>query len=298
LLNAEKKIYSKQKMKEKYLMKELKLINAVEKHIGFDRKTGLLKDKINSNNSSLDTFENVSMAISYVLIGKEKEAGKLILAVENLIGFDENVMLIKNKLGSKNIFLSDNALLILGYLLLSKIQNAWNLLNAIESYIGFDKESGLVKNGPNRPEIYSFNSLLLAIDYSVLGHIEKAKKLFGVVCTRIGFDQKTHLLKGIGNKKKRSKNRGIFTLDNAILVVYYVLTDKWDEAERILLGIESYIGFDTSTGLVKKGLTPEHRGLYSYVNNMLALAYLSLADNLTMRLQNLPIDFNLIRKNK
>lgn len=284
-------------VKDTYFKKALKLIHSVENYIGFDTKTGLLKDKVETADNHLDAFENISLSIAYLLIGREKDANNLILKVEDFIGFDEKTQLIKNKIGSENIFLSDNALLALAYFLLSKKHKAHNILNAIETYIGFEEETGLARNGLNSPELYSFNSLLMAIDYLIFGYLEKGKKIFDSICTYIGFDQKTHLLKGIGNKKEKLRSRGIFTLDNALLVIYYVLTDKWDEAEKTILSIESYIEFDSATGLARKGINSGPSDLYSYVNNILAIAYLSLATYLTKKLYDLSFDYKLNKEN-
>lgn len=271
---------SNESFEKEYLRKGCRLIDAVENYIGFDPRTGLVRDMVCCETANLDTFENVSLAIAYLLNKKEYKAKRIISTVENLIGFDSRTKLVRNKLGSENIFLSDNAILVLGNLLLANYQEGERLMAGIEAFIGIDTETGLVRNGVNRPEIYSFNSLLLAADYFLLGDTKRSGAIFNAVLACMGFDPLTQLLWGIGNKKRGCKAKGLFTFDNAVLAVYYTLADQHKEAERTVSAIENYIGFDSHTGLAKKSTTEKGSELFSYVNNTLAMAYYSLSGRL------------------
>jgi len=263
--------------KMEYIDKGNRLIEAVEKYIGFDSTTGLLRDK-SSNSYELDTFENISLAIAYLLNNKRQEAEMIVSKVEKLIGFDKTG-LIRNKLNSTKIFLSDNALLAFYYFLVSKKEEAKRLIEHIENFIGVDPETGLFRNGINRPEIYAFNSLLMAIIYLMANDIDKSNKLFNIIINYFVIDNESKLLLGLGSKKNKAhKNKEIFTLDNSLLAIYYTLSGKEKKAEEIIMRIEKYIGFDESTGLVKKSIKDTSGTVYSYVNNILVISYYILGE--------------------
>lgn len=266
------------------------LINAIENRIGFDTETGLIKDG-SPEGIFLDTFENASLAIAYVLQGKAGEAKKILEGIRKFIGVDPTTNLFFNKKGqSKNeskkilpgekiIYLSNQALVSILLYLLGNVKKAKEILKKYEIEIGkFDfkwkgKTFQIYKHGKNLNYFYPFNNLLVGINKFVLDKKKEAQKLVDDIC-ELCLDKEINLLRA------NPKDRVFFTLTNALFSTYLSVSGKFEEASRIIKLIEQKIGFDKKTGLAFEGFIPPRKiisNTLTYVNTQLAISYLALA---------------------
>jgi len=290
--------------KRHYFGKGISLIERIEELIGFDEKTGLVKD--GSSESMLDSFENSSFGIANFLAGREDVSRGILGGIENYIDFDENG-LVYNKIGlsqhedkkvlpgEKTIYLANNVLVSVLYHLFGEERKAKSLREKIEEKVGtFDfKGEKVYRHEPNKNHFYPFNTLLVGINNLVLGNnggesVEAIRNL----C----FDKEMGLLRG------EPKGKLYFTLDNSLFATYLSLSGNEEEAEKLIKNVERVIGFDEETGLVYRGalgpigliaprdssntanvqnLKRSHpiRDVLTYTNSTLAIAYLTLAGN-------------------
>lgn len=260
-----------------YINKAKSLISAIEKHIGFDTETGLVKDLFSTSRPNIDTFENLALCIAYRLDERRKGAKQLLTRIKKHIGYDTKTSLIKNKLGSENIFASDNLLLAIEYILQEEYEEARKQILRVETYIGFNERNNLLKNGIGRSEIYPFNSLLLAICYNLIGESLKADSVFNNVTDHVFFNSTINLIAGRAGRKNYESNDSFFAFDNGLLAICLLLFGKYNKSEEVIQAIEKRIGFHPS-GLVKRSTYDDR--LYTYVNSILAIAYQVLGGKL------------------
>lgn len=133
----------------------LTILESIESRIGF-HKTGLVKAAI--DDPLVDSFENLALALAYLVMNKPKKFTQLVKGVEKEIGFNLEGFLI-NKLGGNKIYTSDQALLVLCLQNLDS-QRAKQLTKNILFFV--DQEKWLVPNGKDDERIYTFNFLLAA----------------------------------------------------------------------------------------------------------------------------------------
>lgn len=265
------------------------LIESVEKNIGFDQESGLIKDG-SPEGVFLDTFENSSLAIAYILQGRKEEANKILIGIKKIIGIDKKTGLFYNKKGlSKDeskkvlpgeniIYLSNQALISTLLWLLKNKKESEELSKIYEKEIGFfeyenqGKKYKLFKHAVNQNYFYPFNNILVAINKQIMGKSEEAKK-YVLDIIELCFDSMTGLL------KTKPQENVYFTLNNALYSTYLCLIGEKDKATKIIKLIETNIGFDKKTGMAFEGFTQRKKieNALTYANSQLAISYLALA---------------------
>ncbi|MFA4817671.1 MAG: hypothetical protein WC608_03010 [Parcubacteria group bacterium] len=292
--------------KRHYFSKGVALINGVEKLIGYDKKTGLIRD--GTSEKMLDTFENSSFAIANFLAGRQQIAERIAVSLEKNVGFNSDGLFF-NKIGlsqheekkvlpgERTIYTANNALMSILYFLLGEDKKAEELAENITQRIGsfYCQGHRVYRHEPDKDFFYPFNNLLMGICLSLVNK----KRSIGLVKTieKICFDDKMGLLRG------DPKSNLYFTLDNSLLAIYYQMSGNEKLAEKIVKTIEQTVGFDGNTQLVYRGVLGAvrliaikdsdntgniQRGLkkfhpiqdvLTYANSTLAIAYLCLAGN-------------------
>lgn len=265
------------------------LIESVEKNIGFDQESGLIKDGF-PEGVFLDAFENSSLAIVYILQGRKEEANKILLGIKKIIGIDKKTGLFINKKGlSKDeskkvlpgeniIYLSNQALISILLWLLKNKKESKELSKIYEKEIGFfeyenqGKKYKLFKHAVNQNYFYPFNNILVAINKQIMGKSEEAKK-YVLDIIELCFDSRTGLL------KTKPQENVYFTLNNALYSTYLCLIGEKDKAAKIIKLIEANIGFDKKTGMAFEGFTQREKieNVLTYANSQLAISYLAQA---------------------
>jgi len=275
--------------KHYYYGKAASLIKGVENYIGFDKDSGLIKDG-SPEGVFLDTFENSSLAIAYVLLGRKEDAKRIFEGIKTHIGIDPETGLFYNKKGlskdeskktlpgEKTLYLSNQVLVSILCEMLGMEEEARELEKKYEKEIGtfeFEvngKKYQIYRHAKNKNYFYPFNNLLVAINKISLGQEDKAEKLVADI-KEICFDDKVKLLRA------NPKDRIYFTLNNALLSTYQAITGREKESANLIHHIEEKIGFDEKTGLAFEGFTPRGKikNILTYVNTQLAISYLALA---------------------
>jgi len=275
--------------KRHYYGKALTLIKAIEDIIGFDKKTKLVLDG-SREGIFLDSFENFSLAICYILSGRKEEAKQILIGVIKHIGFDPKTGLVHNKKGlsqdeskkvlpgEKTIYLSNQALISILYWLLDEKEKSKEFEEKIDKIIGtfeFKVNKNIYKvykHGPDQKYFYPFNNILVAIVKLLHNKKNEAQKLIKDTL-KICFD------KNVGLLKATPKEKIYFLLDNTLLATYYAISRNIKKAEEIIKIIENKIGFDKETKLAYRG-TRENKVIKDYLtynNSHLAITYLCLA---------------------
>jgi len=274
--------------KQYYYGKASSLLEAIERNIGFDEKSGLIKDG-SSEGVFLDTFENSSLGIAYVLQGRDEQAQKILKGIEKYIGIDPKTGLFYNKKGlsegeskkilpgEKTLYLSNQVLISALFWLLRDKEKSNELGEKFEREIGtFEfkadgKKYQIYRHGGDKDYFYPFNNLLVAIIKVVGNEKNEAEGLVSDI-KEICFDN-------IGLLRANPKDRVYYILNNALLASYYAVTQRVDEAEKIISLLENKVGFDDITRLAYEGFTPRKKikNILTYANSQLAITYLCLA---------------------
>lgn len=299
--------------KRHYYGKGLSLIEKLEEKIGYDEKTGLIRD--GSSEALLDTFENSSFAIANILARREKVGERILKGIEKHIGFND-IGLVYNKIGlskqenkkvlpgEKTIYLANQTLMSLLYYLVGEKEKSERLKEKIDKEIGIfefeykNKKHTIYRHEPNKEHFYPFNNLLVGILNHSYNEKEKAEKLVKNVRDPC-FD------KGIGLLRGKPESKLYFTLDNALLATYLTISGKEKEAGNIVRKIEEKVGFDKEIGLIYRGalgpislIVPKDSNntgkislknshpitdVLTYTNSQLAITYLCLAGMFSTR---------------
>lgn len=295
--------------KRHYYGKALNLIKKIELLIGYDKKTGLIRD--GSSENLLDTFENSSFAIANCLAGRKEVAVNILKSIEENIGFDGETGLVYNKIGlsknenkmvlpgEKTIFLANNVLISILYDLLGENDKSIKIRKNIDDSIGtfeYNDRFKIYRHEPKKDIFYPFNNILVGLTKYSNGHKTKGKQLVKDIETLCS-DNKMGLLMA------EPKSKLYFTLDNALFSSYLSISGKEKRSEQVIKTIENKIGFDKETGLayrgilgsigliapkdientanIKDGLKNNHqiKDVLTYANSHLAISYLCLAGN-------------------
>ncbi len=146
------------------------LLENIDEHIGFDKETGLVQEKIKSSNA----IASDSALLSYVcsILGRKEDALRLVEAVEEYIGFDKGLVKHCKEKAHTSLHSADNAALALAYFALGRTEEANNLIKNIESVIGFTTfevdgqlTAKLIKRTDKNPDLFAYSSAMLALAY-------------------------------------------------------------------------------------------------------------------------------------
>ncbi|MDP3764869.1 MAG: hypothetical protein Q8Q95_04655 [bacterium] len=277
--------------------KARELIAQIESIIGFDEKTGLVKAARlldDPDASHLDTFENISLAINYALLGNTERAKNILIAIEKYVGKDNKTGLFFNKLGigqheekkvlpgEKTIYLSNQVLIFLLLLLLGESKKARDFLEIIKDkfqFFSFNNHS-VYQHALNLSSFYAFNNLFMAIAENVASNQEKSMNLVNDILD-LCWDHRIGLLTFAPNEKL------YFILDNSLLAIWYKLNNEGNKCRDIIKIIEEKVKRDNETKLFYRGVKLISDNFESippaltYTNSVLSIAYLVSADLFT-----------------
>lgn len=274
--------------------KARELIFNLETAIGFDNETGLIKAarfEDDPDAGHLDTFENISFAINYALLGNSEGAQKILAAVENFIGKDSATGLFFNKSGvgkheekkvlpgEKTIYLSNQALIFILLSLLKKQREADEIFKLIKNnFQKFSFQKKLVyQHAIGLSVFYAFNNLFMAIAEIMRGDKKKSINLVNDIID-LCWDNNINLLTSAPDEKL------YFILDNVLLAWWYKLQGESGECRKILKTIEEKVEQDKKTKLFYRGIKNIKDGLeqmppaLTYTNSVLTISYLVSAD--------------------
>lgn len=269
------------------------LLASIEAAVGFDDKTGLVRAAPLRvpDAEQLNTFENISLAILYFLLGNARRAEDVLHAVEQHIGNDTETGLFFNKRGvseheedavlpgEKTIYLTNQVLVFVLLFLLKNHGGAKNLFSTIKkhfkkfSFHGYE----VYKHSTTFAGFYAFNTLFMALAEYMTGDIEESKKLVAII-KELCWDEDVGLLMVEPDEKI------YFVLDNAVLAWLLKLQDEDQECTHILKTIENQVGKDPNTGLFYRGVRRTNNTMepippsLTYLNTVLGIAYATSAE--------------------
>lgn len=270
--------------------KARELISNIESVIGFDKKTGLIKAARSVDDPDaghLDTFENISLAINYILLGNDERGKEILASVEKYIGKDPKTGLFFNKLGigeheekkvlpgEETVYVSNQVLILILLLLLKETDKAQSFFNLIKNtFQKFSfKDYQIYQHAIGLSSFYAFNNLFMAIAEWMIGDKKESTRLANDVLD-LCWD------KDIGLLASAPGERLYFVLDNSLLSWWHKLRKEDKQCNNIIKTIEDKIGKDPETNLFFRGIkvtTNTSEPLppsLTYVNSVLAIGYL------------------------